>query len=107
MTYNLFDYTFFNCHKNVHEGPGSGIQWPPESGSIISDHGSVWNSYGSGTLLGVNFLNVCLFRRVKATAWHHCGLDRYGQRRTGIGTWYSLISDLLQENIDKFSIFLT
>jgi hypothetical protein len=62
MTYNLFDNTFFYCYKNVHEGSGSGIQWPPESGSIIPDHGSVWNSYGSGTLLGVtgNFLNVCL-----------------------------------------------
>jgi hypothetical protein len=35
---------FFNCHKNVQVGSGSGygsvIYWPPGFGSIIQDYGS-------------------------------------------------------------------
>jgi hypothetical protein len=85
MTYNLFDNIFFNCLKNVHEGSGSVIQWPPGSGSIIPDHGSVWNSYGSGTLLVVNFLIVCLeeSKRRLGIIVDWIDTDRDGQVGTG------------------------
>jgi hypothetical protein len=49
---------FFNTHKNVEDGSGSVINWPPGSRSVIQDYG-IWqrNIYGS-TILVLALLSV-------------------------------------------------